>query len=33
VPNALFGDFNPFAEEITGDWIVYRDGRVSQTPR
>jgi len=26
VPNALFGDFNPFAEEITGDWIVYRDG-------
>jgi hypothetical protein len=26
VPNALFGDFNPFAEEITGDWIVYRPG-------
>ncbi|MEV6301379.1 right-handed parallel beta-helix repeat-containing protein [Actinoplanes sp. NPDC051861] len=23
VPNALFGDFNPFAEEVTGDWIVY----------
>ncbi|WP_433306458.1 right-handed parallel beta-helix repeat-containing protein [Actinoplanes sp. CA-030573] len=26
VPNTLFGDFNPFAEEIAGDWIVYRDG-------
>ena len=25
VPNALFGDFNPFAEEIAGDWIVYAD--------
>jgi hypothetical protein len=24
VPNELFGDFNPFAEEIVGDWIVYR---------
>ena len=23
VPNALFGSFNPFAEEINGDWIVY----------
>jgi len=23
VPNSLFGDFNPFAEEIDGDWIVY----------
>src|SRR5262245_44769946 len=23
VPNALFGDVNPFAEEIAGDWIVY----------
>jgi hypothetical protein len=23
VPNGLFGDFNPFAEEIEGDWIVY----------
>src|SRR5919199_6775317 len=23
VPNALFGSFNPFAEEIDGDWIVY----------
>ena len=25
VPNTLFGDFNPFAEEIDGDWIVYAD--------
>jgi hypothetical protein len=24
VPNSLFGSFNPFAEEIAGDWIVYR---------
>ncbi len=23
VPNSLFGDFNPFAEEVEGDWIVY----------
>jgi Glycoside hydrolase 120, insertion domain/Right handed beta helix region/Protein of unknown function (DUF1565) len=23
VPNSLFGSFNPFAEEIEGDWIVY----------
>jgi hypothetical protein len=23
VPNALFGSFNPFAEEVAGDWIVY----------
>ena len=23
VPNSLFGSFNPFAEEIDGDWIVY----------
>ena len=23
VPNSLFGVFNPFAEEIDGDWIVY----------
>ena len=22
VPNALFGSFNPFAEEVDGDWIV-----------
>ncbi|MCZ7430003.1 right-handed parallel beta-helix repeat-containing protein [Micromonospora sp. WMMA1949] len=26
VDNALFGSFNPFAEEVTGDWIVYRPG-------
>ena len=25
VPNTLFGSFNPFAEEIDGDWIVYAD--------
>lgn len=29
VDNALFGSFNPFAEEVTGDWIVHREG----TPR
>jgi len=23
VPNALFGSFNPYAEEVGGDWIVY----------
>ena len=23
VPNELFGSFNPFAEEIDGDWIVH----------
>jgi hypothetical protein len=26
VPNALFGDFNPYAEEVGGDWIVYPEG-------
>jgi glycosyl hydrolase family 120/parallel beta helix pectate lyase-like protein/uncharacterized protein DUF1565 len=26
VPNTLFGDFNPYAEEVAGDWIVYPDG-------
>ncbi|HEX3198906.1 MAG TPA: right-handed parallel beta-helix repeat-containing protein [Propionibacteriaceae bacterium] len=25
VSNDLFGSFNPFAEEINGDWIVYPD--------
>jgi hypothetical protein len=25
VPNSLFGSFNPFAEEIAGDWIIYPD--------
>ena len=28
MPNALFGSFNPFAEEIDGDWIVYADQSV-----
>lgn len=28
VPNALFGTFNPFAEELDGDWIVYADQSV-----
>lgn len=23
VPNTLFGEFNPFAEEVAGDWIAY----------
>jgi hypothetical protein len=23
VPNAIFGDFNPYAEEVAGDWVVY----------
>ncbi|GID29332.1 right-handed parallel beta-helix repeat-containing protein [Paractinoplanes brasiliensis] len=26
VPNTLFGDFNPYAEEVAGDWIVYPEG-------
>ncbi|MEV0425681.1 DUF1565 domain-containing protein [Micromonospora sp. NPDC050495] len=26
VDNSLFGSFNPFAEELTGDWIVYPKG-------
>jgi hypothetical protein len=30
VPNALFGGFNPFAEEVEGDWIVYAE---KDTPR
>jgi hypothetical protein len=25
VPNTLFGDFNPYAEEVAGDWIVYAE--------
>lgn len=25
VPNTLFGSFNPFLEEIEGDWIVYAE--------
>src|SRR3712207_328672 len=23
VPNPLFGSFNPFAEEVAGDWLVH----------
>jgi len=30
VPNSLFGSFNPFAEEIDGDWIVYPDKSASK---
>ena len=30
VPNSLFGSFNPYAEEINGDWIVYPD---KESPR
>lgn len=26
VPNSLFGTFNPFAEEVAGDWTVYAAG-------
>jgi len=26
IPNTLFGSFNPFAEQIAGDWTVYRPG-------
>ncbi|GAA0464239.1 hypothetical protein Ade02nite_31170 [Paractinoplanes deccanensis] len=26
IPNSLFGNFNPYAEEIAGDWIVYPAG-------
>ena len=26
VPNALFGEFNPYREEVGGDWIVYPAG-------
>ncbi|QAS52264.1 right-handed parallel beta-helix repeat-containing protein [Halobacillus litoralis] len=27
VSNDLFGDYNPFKEEIFGDWVVYNPGR------
>jgi len=27
VPNALFGDFNPFTEQIAGDWLVHQPGQ------
>src|SRR3954451_2585227 len=26
VPNELFGEFNPYREELGGDWFVHRDG-------
>ncbi|WP_121193522.1 right-handed parallel beta-helix repeat-containing protein [Motilibacter peucedani] len=26
VPNTLFGDFNPYAEELVGDWVVHPEG-------
>ncbi|WP_041832280.1 right-handed parallel beta-helix repeat-containing protein [Actinoplanes sp. N902-109] len=26
LPNSFFGDFNPYAEEVTGDWTVYAEG-------
>jgi len=25
VPNSVFGEFNPFAEQVWGDWIIIRD--------
>ncbi|GIE36152.1 hypothetical protein Ait01nite_091970 [Actinoplanes italicus] len=25
VPNTLFGEFNPFAEELAGDWVVHAE--------
>src|ERR671938_1206273 len=27
LPNSLFGSFNPYAEEVNGDWIAYPDNR------
>jgi hypothetical protein len=30
VPNRIFGAFNPFAEEIDGDWIVYPEKHSSK---
>ncbi|PRY84253.1 right-handed parallel beta-helix repeat-containing protein [Alkalibacterium olivapovliticus] len=27
IPNAFFGDYNPFKEELYGDWIVENPGR------
>ncbi|SFJ81829.1 Protein of unknown function [Halobacillus dabanensis] len=27
LPNAFFGDYNPYKEEIFGDWVVYNPGR------
>lgn len=27
LPNDFFGDYNPFKEELYGDWVVYNPGR------
>ncbi|WP_226037466.1 right-handed parallel beta-helix repeat-containing protein [Aquibacillus saliphilus] len=27
LPNEFFGDYNPYMEEIFGDWVVYNPGR------
>ncbi|MFS0864889.1 DUF1565 domain-containing protein [Fredinandcohnia sp. 179-A 10B2 NHS] len=27
LPNEFFGDYNPYIEEIFGDWVVYNPGR------
>lgn len=27
LPNQFFGDYNPYKEEIFGDWVVYNPGR------
>ena len=27
VPNTLFGDYNPYAEELMGDWLIYPEDR------
>jgi len=27
IPNEFFGDYNPYIEEIFGDWVVYNPGR------
>ena len=27
IPNGYFGDYNPYIEEIFGDWVVYNPGR------
>ncbi len=27
LPNTFFGEYNPYAEEIFGDWVIYNPGR------
>lgn len=27
IPNEIFGDYNPFQEELFGDWVIYNPGR------